>query len=259
MHVGIGTASPATLLHIVGSGPSPQGRLQNTDDAPVAVDFVTDLETWRISQNQPPDSLVLDAFFIHQAGPNLTRFLALEAGCPGTSEVLRINRDDRRVGIGGLPTAGGLLTVHSDIRIGTGTTGCVTDADGTSIAGTRSSDLRFKRDIKPFPETLEKLAQLQPVSFHWRAEEFPNRGFGASESFGLIAQQVEETLPELVTKDAEGYKAVRYNKLPLLLLQALKELKAQNDELRARVEQLERRANRQPAAEESVAAATATD
>jgi hypothetical protein len=39
-------------------------------------------------------------------------------------------------------------------------------------------------------------------------------------------------LPELVGEDAEGYKTVDYSKLPLMLLQAMKELKAENDSLR---------------------------
>ena len=44
-----------------------------------------------------------------------------------------------------------------------------------------------------------------------------------------------------MTTDESGYKAVRYNKLPLLLLQAVKELKADNDALRKRLEALERK------------------
>ncbi len=125
------------------------------------------------------------------------------------------------------------LHVTGDIRIGAGTTGCVKDADATVIAGTCASDLRFKTDVRPFGAMLEKVAGLRPVTFAWRAAEFPERGFGTRESYGLIAQEVEQVLPNLVVTDAQGYRAVNYSRLPLLAIQAVKELKAENDVLRA--------------------------
>ncbi len=128
-----------------------------------------------------------------------------------------------------------VLDVNGNIIVGTGTTGCVKDADGTVIAGTCSSDERLKTKIKPFPDVLEKLIQLQPVHFYWKAEEYPEKHFGKSQSFGLIAQEVEKILPDLVTEDEEGFLAVRYNKLPLLLLQAVKEQQKTIEELKAEV------------------------
>ena len=64
------------------------------------------------------------------------------------------------------------------------------------------------------------------------------------QTFGLIAQDVEKVLPELVTTDEQGYKAVRYNALPFHMLQAIKDLKAENDELKQRLEQQEERLRR---------------
>jgi hypothetical protein len=134
-----------------------------------------------------------------------------------------------------------------DIRVGTGMTGCVKDNDGTVIAGTCPSDARLKQDVEPFPALLGKLAQLQPVHFTWKAQEYPEYGLGSARSFGLIAQEVERVLPELVTQDPRGFKAVRYNELALMLLQAIKELNAQNEQqaqairaLQQRIEKLEK-------------------
>jgi hypothetical protein len=140
------------------------------------------------------------------------------------------------------------LHVTADIRVGSGTTGCVKDADGTAIAGTCSSDRRLKKGITPFASSLDKVSRLQPVHFYWRADEFPDRHFGASESFGLIAQDVESVLPELVTTDDKGYKAVRYNALPLHMLQAITELKTENDALKAQLAAQEERLRRLEAA-----------
>jgi hypothetical protein len=142
----------------------------------------------------------------------------------------------------GTTTPADRLDVNGDVRVGTGTTGCVKDSDGTVIAGTCSSDARLKRDITPFPQLLDKLAQLQPVHFYWRTDEFPDRHLGSRLSFGLIAQEVEKTMPELVTNDENGFKVVRYNKLPFLMLQAIKELKTENDSFRAQIKERERQA-----------------
>ncbi len=140
------------------------------------------------------------------------------------------------------------LHVAADIRVGTGTTGCVKDADATVIAGTCSSDRRLKKNITPFGSSLDKVSRLQPVHFYWRGDEFPDKHFGARESFGLIAQDVEAVLPELVTTDEAGYKAVRYSALPLHILQAIKDMKVENDALKAQVAAQEERLRRLEAA-----------
>ena len=64
------------------------------------------------------------------------------------------------------------LQVAGNIRVGTGTTGCVRDADATVIAGTCSSDARLKRQITPFPSTLDQLIRLRPVHFYWTRSSF---------------------------------------------------------------------------------------
>ena len=143
--------------------------------------------------------------------------------------------------VSGLPTATDKLQVVGDIRVGTtGTNGCIKDFSGTGIVGTCSSDRRLKKNITPFGPTLDKVTALQPVHYFWRVREFPGRHFGDSQAAGLIAQEVERVLPELVETDSDGYKAVNYSQLPLLTIQAVKELKAENDALKQRVAELER-------------------
>jgi len=143
--------------------------------------------------------------------------------------------------VNGIPTAADKLQVFGDVRVGTsGTNGCIKNFAGTGIIGTCSSDRRLKKNITPFAPVLGQLTALQPVHYYWRAEDFPNRHFGNSRSYGLIAQDVEQVLPELVATDSDGYKAIDYSKLPLLTIQAVKELKAENDALKQRVAELER-------------------
>jgi hypothetical protein len=127
--------------------------------------------------------------------------------------------------------------------------GCLQNGSGTTIAGSCSSDERLKTDITPFPAVLDKVARLQPVHYRWRADEHPEYQFGDGVVTGLIAQQVEQVFPELVTTDANGFRKVNYTELPYLLLESVRELKAENDGLQSQLkkanEQLQSTLDRQ--------------
>jgi hypothetical protein len=143
---------------------------------------------------------------------------------------LALNPDGASVGIG-TTTMSDRLTVNGDVRVGTaGTNGCVKRYDGTALTGSCSSDARLKKNVLPFPSMLDKVVQLQPVYYNWRADEFPEYHFSANtQSYGVIAQDVEQVLPELVGLDEHGYKTVNYSEIPLLLLQAIKDLRGEKD------------------------------
>ena len=100
------------------------------------------------------------------------------------------------------------------------------------IAAASPSDKRLKKDIKPLQSSLDKIQALQGVSYQWKTEKYPGWGFKESKQIGLVAQNVEDVFPELVSKDIKGYKAVSYDKLAAVLVEAAKELKAENEKLR---------------------------
>lgn len=106
------------------------------------------------------------------------------------------------------------------------------DIIANSIAG--SSDLRFKTNITPIENPLQKVLQLRGVNFDWNKNAFPDRSFSESKAIGFIAQEVEKVLPEVVQteKTAEGYKAVQYDKVVALLVEAIKEQQKQIDSLK---------------------------
>ena len=161
-------------------------------------------------------------------------FRTTPLGSTAQTDVMRINGAGFAV-IGNFSPLSDRLHVIGDIRVGTtGTNGCLKDFSGAGIIGTCASDLRYKKDITSFPNVLGPLTSLRPVHYFWRAEDFPDQGFGDSRASGLIAQEVEHVLPQLVVTGADGFKAVDYGKLPLLTIQAVKELKAENDALAAR-------------------------
>jgi len=76
---------------------------------------------------------------------------------------------------------------------------------------------------------------LNGVSYNWNAEEFPEMNFDDRTHIGIIAQEVEEVLPELVYTDENGYKSVSYEKLTPVLIEAVKALKSENEELRSEI------------------------
>jgi DNA repair exonuclease SbcCD ATPase subunit len=119
---------------------------------------------------------------------------------------------------------------HGDVEV----TGCLSVSPNTNAhfqVGSCLSDMRLKKNIQPFPAALDKVAQLQPVTYDWRTEEYPQFRFSSGREIGLIAQEVEKEFPEMVSTDKAGYKRVNYGELPYLMLQAIRELKAEKDEL----------------------------
>jgi hypothetical protein len=107
------------------------------------------------------------------------------------------------------------------------------DIIANSIAG--SSDARFKTNVTPIVNPLQKVLALRGVNFDWKTTEFPARSFSENRSVGFIAQEVEKVLPEVVQteKNAEGYKSVQYDKVVALLVEAIKEQQMQIDSLKA--------------------------
>ena len=101
-----------------------------------------------------------------------------------------------------------------------------------------TSDVRCKKEITPLTESLDKITMLQGVSYEWRADEFPDRHFPGGRHMGLIAQETEKVVPEIVKTDKESYKSIAYDKLTPLLVEAIKELKANNERMRSELEQL---------------------
>lgn len=108
------------------------------------------------------------------------------------------------------------------------------DGVATSYGGSwnTSSDKRLKKNIAPITNGLQTVLQLQGVKFDWIAD--------GRTSIGFIAQDIEKFLPEIVATDKEGYKSVAYDKVTSVLVEAIKELKNENDELKKRIENLEK-------------------
>ena len=98
------------------------------------------------------------------------------------------------------------------------------------VVANYSSDKRLKKNIKPISGALDKLSTISGVEFDWIEKEEVHSHKG--HDVGVIAQEVEKVLPEVVATRDNGYKAVNYEKIVPLLIEAIKDLKAEVDELK---------------------------
>ncbi|MCZ8222593.1 MAG: tail fiber domain-containing protein [Microcystis sp. LE19-84.1B] len=101
-----------------------------------------------------------------------------------------------------------------------------------------SSDERLKKNISTLEGALDKLLQLRGVSYEWKEPE--KQGNLTGPQMGLIAQEVEAVFPEWIGVDADGYQTLSIRGFEALVVEALKELKAENEALKKRCEELER-------------------
>ena len=110
-----------------------------------------------------------------------------------------------------------------------------TTSSGATITGTcqatdfnSTSDIRLKTNIQTIEDPLAKIIQIEGVSFNWKENNKP--------ALGVIADQVEKIIPELVT-DGDP-KTVNYNGLIGLLIEAVKEQQVQITELKSKLDSL---------------------
>lgn len=98
------------------------------------------------------------------------------------------------------------------------------------IVAYSSSDKNWKKNIKNIDSPLEKLSQINGVEFDWIEDE-PVHG-NKGHDIGVIAQEIEQVLPEIVQTRESGMKAVQYDKIIPLLIESIKEQQKQIDELK---------------------------
>jgi hypothetical protein len=206
-NVGIGTTDPQTKLHIFGD----RVRLESSGKQ---IDMRTD------GNNVDVESTTSN-LFLHSRGPQ------------GRNQVI-IN-----------PFAG-----EGNVGIGTQSPQRKLHVDGEIMANdvVLSSDVRFKADITRISEAGRRIAGLRGVEFT-RTHERDGEDHVSRRSAGVIAQEVEAVFPELVSTgdDDNDPKAVNYAGLTGLLIEAVKELQAENRSLRSRLVKLEQALGMPPA------------
>ena len=101
-----------------------------------------------------------------------------------------------------------------------------------------SSDERLKENVLTISGSLDILKQIGGYTFDWK--EMPGIHDNKGHDVGVIAQEIEKVLPELVTTRDNGYKAVKYEKLVALLIEGIKEQQLQIEDLKLEVADLKK-------------------
>jgi hypothetical protein len=242
-NLGIGTIAPGAPLSVAGVGGSTKGtngyivNIGGTDGNVDPVRYMIGFTHGNIYTAANVRAAV--GMMVTTGGAGNLVFETGSAGA-GQLERMRINGSGD-VGINN-SNPSYKLDVTGDVRITSGSLGVGVVPNATDgridasndIVAFSTSDERFKENITPIANALEKVKTLTGVEFDWRKETKDYHGY-VGHDVGVIAQQVKAVLPEAVRTNANGYLAVRYEKIIGLLIEANKELAARVEELESKL------------------------
>lgn len=184
---------------------------------------------------------------------------------PGDSDILRIYDEDDMTFESSTP----LFVVDPIGNVGirmvkTGWTyGYALNVGGTVFSSgyLQGSDSKLKENVSPIESSLKKVMKLAGVSYTWKQESDDakkdgtdprrkggdekktsslrkNKKYPEGRHYGVIAQEIEKVLPEVVTEGPDGTKAVAYTEIIPVLIEAIKEQQKEIEELKKKVEGL---------------------
>jgi hypothetical protein len=173
-----------------------------TGDLTITGDAVTDSYRFRANHSNPTTST---ATFYDQAneGPTISGYAVCFRTGSTPAQTGKLN-------------SSGTLTILGDI-----------------VAYGSPSDKKLKKNIKPVENALEKTMKLKGVTFDWK--EKSEGILDIKEDIGFIAQDVQEVLPELVRENDNGMLSMRHQGITPILVEAIKELKAEIEELKKKI------------------------
>ena len=124
------------------------------------------------------------------------------------------------------------------LGLGTNASGTVGEIRASNnITAYYSSDIGLKENLNPIKNSIEKIQAISGYNFDWKDEVVKERGgeddyFVRKSDVGVVAQEIEAILPEACATRPDGTKAVRYEQLVPLLIEGIKELKAEIENIK---------------------------
>jgi len=240
--VGVGSAAPQALLDVQGTGATAGGisgfgevvghylQTSASTHSALSIDALTNQDailyfaedgnaTWGLRSDADDPSWVVPLFNLryHNGGVNETAIRVVPVG--GSTRFYVQPGQDDTVSLGTSPNSFEGRAFH----------------DVVSYNISNVSDRRSKRDIQNLDYGIEELMMLRPVRFRWKAR--PDDG----ESLGVIAQEVQEIIPEAVSGnngDPESYLGVRYAEIVPVLIRGIQDQQRQIDQLQTKNDQL---------------------
>ena len=245
-NIGIGTATPLNKLHVVGNG-----QITSTLFASNIAGngySLSNLNASYISTGTVANERLPPALNVIASSQSLTIDAVGNIGV-GTALPVRkldVNGDinfsgslyhDNALYVSSQWADGGasaIVYTAGSVGIGTSSPQYVLHTEGDSYIShvftnevTMTSDSNLKTDIHTIENAVSKVERLRGVEFKWKDSLSPRV------SMGLIAQEVERVIPEVVHEDAKGYKSVSYGNMIGLLVEAMKQQQQEINDLRS--------------------------
>ena len=224
--VGIGTLSPGSPLHIVGS-------VDHEDGTITTIQNNTNVDWSRVLSILTPNVSNGEHAGLLTFGQSDTE------GSAGHISYVNSDTDGEGYIDFAIRSKGTkLLTIREDGIVGVGTSTNETNrkdfkfyvyGKAKAKKWEKQSDRRLKKEIHTIQHALEKVNKLRGVTFFWKSDVNSTK-----REIGFIAQEVEKVVPEVVSPptDSDKYYSMSYSELTALLVESVKELKKENDALK---------------------------
>ena len=163
-----------------------------------------------------------------------TNFLTVKgssnfSGLSTFSTLSATNGSITNLSVGEFSVSSGVLTINGDIR-----------ATG-DVYALASSDKRLKENIVPISNPMDKIKKIGGYTFNWN--DVSNKPKNIQE-VGVIAQEIQEVLPEVVKEKGDGYLGVDYEKIIALLIEGIKEQNGEITELKNEITSIKKLLNK---------------
>ncbi len=198
-NVGIGTTNPVSKLHIDAGAADTTLSIGNNISYNNTISFNTPTVGTRLTQDATTADFHIDG-----------------AWSSAWHDMIHFDNGTGNVGIGTTNPA----TYNFQVNGTAGGTGAW-----------QTSDARWKQSIETIGGALDKVNQLRGVTFEYNQAAYPDIRFPQGRQMGLIAQEAETVVPEIVMTDSAGYKSIAYQNLTALLINAVQELNASTTQL----------------------------
>jgi len=212
-NLGIGTTAPVTSLELEGPSANWNETTPGTGvgsihlDPGSAADHFGSAITWGASDASNGDNAQAGIYVRSDGGYGTKMYLSTtDSYASGSKSRLFINHNGD-IGINNTaPTY--KLHVTGTIR---------------TNAINETSDARLKTEVTQLSDALAKVMAMRGVNYMWKYNEYPEMELDTTIQFGLIAQELEKVVPQLVKVDKEGWRSIEYSHIIPLLIEGMKE------------------------------------